>query len=180
MMGVVSPDVTLLNLPSRLIVGLSTKLSELHSSEVGDTMGVSVLGVTDPGRKKVSKPSPMLCDGASANMLRVGARVLARFGRLFTKCCNWSEVLGSSVIESQSSFWISVDESWELRCEGDSNRSGMWDKLKFSMPSPTTDWGRTLRATDRRLFWWVGVALWEEKLHQLLRPFLVKTTQQKG
>jgi hypothetical protein len=149
--GVVSPEVKLLYFPSRLIVGLSTKLSELHSSDVGETMGVSVLGVTEPGLKNVSKPSPILCDGPSASILRVGALVLARLGRLFTKCCNCNDVLGNSVMESQSSFCISVDES-ELRCDGDSSKSGIFDELKFVIPKPTTDWGRTLRATERRLF----------------------------
>lgn len=48
--GVVSSDV-ILPLSSLLIVGLSAKLNELHSSEVGETSGVNVVGVTDPGLK---------------------------------------------------------------------------------------------------------------------------------
>lgn len=48
------------------------------------------------------------------------------------------------------------DVSCELeRCdEGDSSRSGMWLRLRFS----TTDWGRTLRATERRFVGKCGVA----------------------
>lgn len=65
----------------RLIVGLSTKLIELQSSEVGDTRGVNVVGVTEPGLKNASRPSPIACDESSVTRGRVGARVLARFGR---------------------------------------------------------------------------------------------------
>lgn len=86
-MGVVSSDVKQF-LPFWLIVGLSTKLSELHSSDVGETRGVSVVGVTEPGRKKASIPSPMACDDISVTNGRLGARVLARFGRPLTRCCN--------------------------------------------------------------------------------------------
>lgn len=88
-MGVVSSDV-ICPLPSRLIVGLSTNDNELHSSEVGETSGVSVVGVTEPGLKNCSKPSPIsfVPPPASLTSGRVGARVLARFGRPFTKCCS--------------------------------------------------------------------------------------------
>lgn len=65
-------------------MGLSTKLSELHSSDVGDTNGVSVVGVTDPGRKNASNPSPIVWVESSVTSGRVGARVLARFGRPVT------------------------------------------------------------------------------------------------
>lgn len=106
-------------------MGLSTKLSELHSSDVGDTNGVSVVGVTDPGRKNASNPSPIVCVESSVTSGRVGARVLARFGRPLTRCCNWNEALGSSVIESQFSSFLPA-ELFELRRdEGDSNKSGM-------------------------------------------------------
>lgn len=141
--GVVSPEVTLLNLPtfptlsSRLIVGLSTKLSELHSSDVGDTNGVNVVGVTEPGRcwgKNPSKPSPKTCDeGISVNTGFVAALVFARFGLLFTKCWSCRLVLGKSVIESQFSLNLSGDLSFErLEMFGDSSKSGMWRKLKLS------------------------------------------------
>lgn len=55
------------------------KLSELHSSEVGDTNGVSVVGVREPGPKNVSRPSPIAL--GSVSKARVGARVLVRLGR---------------------------------------------------------------------------------------------------
>lgn len=158
-MGVVSSDVKqfLLLWSSRLIVGLSTKLSELHSSDVGEISGVSVVGVTEPGRKNASTPSPIEWDERSVTIGRVGARVLARFGRPFTKCCSCSEVLGSSVIESQFSrkslFCRLIELPHEL---GVSSRSGMWPRLRFS----TTDCGRTLCANERRFGWKCGVAWW--------------------
>lgn len=85
--GVVSSEVKQF-LPFWLIVGLSTKLSELHSSDVGETSGVSVVGVTEPGRKKASIPSPMACVDISVTSGRLGARVFARFGRPLTRCCS--------------------------------------------------------------------------------------------
>lgn len=60
-------------------MGLSIKLSELHSSEVGDTSGVRVVGVSEPGPKNVSRPSPIALGSVSRAL--VGARVLVRFGR---------------------------------------------------------------------------------------------------
>lgn len=185
-MGVVSSDV-MCPLPSRLIVGLSTKDNELHSSEVGETSGVSVVGVTEPGRKKCSKPSPIsrpiLPAHSAFTSGRVGARVLARLGRPLTRCCNWNDALGSSVIESQHSSTppssiaalLSLTKATppavavaatppapradncelEERCdEGDSSKSGMWLRLRFS----TTDCGRTRRGTERRLLAKCGVA----------------------
>lgn len=83
-MGVVSPDVTLLKRPpsSRLSVGLSTKDNELHSSDVGETSGVRVDGVAEPGLKKASIPSlTPAVDPSSVMTGFFGARVLARFGR---------------------------------------------------------------------------------------------------
>lgn len=155
--GVVSSDVKQF-LPlwsSRDMVGLSTKLSELHSSDVGDTSGVRVVGVTEPGRKNASIPSPMACVEISVTNGRVGARVFTRFGRPFTKCCNCSDVLGSSVIESQFSPLSLCCEPVELLREfGVSNKSGMCPTLRFS----TTDWGRTLCANERRFGWKCGVA----------------------
>lgn len=64
-------------------------LKYLLSSEVGDTSGV--VGVTDPGRKNVSNPSPrseVSLESAGRSIGLVGALVLARFGRPFTKCCS--------------------------------------------------------------------------------------------
>lgn len=61
----------------------------LLSSEVGDTRGV--VGVTDPGRKKVSSPSPrseVSVESAGRSIGLVGALVLARLGLPLTKCCN--------------------------------------------------------------------------------------------
>lgn len=144
--GVVSPEVIVDFFPpmfsSRLMVGLSTKLNELHSSEVGETSGVNV--VSDSGFvKKVSSPSPRLCE-SSVNKGRVGARTLARFGRLFTKCCNANDVLGSSVIESQFSSSMETPLAPRFEMFGDSNKSGMWLKLRLSIPNPTTLWGRIL------------------------------------
>lgn len=56
-----------------------------------------------------------------------------------TKCCNWNEALGSSVIESQFSSFL--PELLELRRDdGDSNKSGMCPSERFS----TTDCGRIL------------------------------------
>lgn len=40
-----------------------------------------MVGVTDPGRKNASNPSPIVCVDSSVTRGRVGARVLARFGR---------------------------------------------------------------------------------------------------
>lgn len=138
--GVVSSDVKQF-LPFWLIVGLSTKLSELHSSEVGDTSGVRVVGVTEPGRKKASIPSPIACDDISVTNGRLAARVLARFGRPLTRCCNWSDALGNSVIESQfSQSFLSCEPVELFRELGDSNKSGICPRLRFS----TTDCGRTL------------------------------------
>lgn len=129
--GVVSPEVKLLSLPptlsSRLIVGLpSTKLKELHSSDVGDTNGVKV-GVAELGRvKNVSNPSPKLCEDNSVSSGLVGARFLTRFGRLLTRCCSCIEVLGNSVIESQFSSFLSGDPTLDrFEIFGDSSRSGM-------------------------------------------------------
>ena len=59
----------------------------LLSSDVGETRGV--VGVTDPGLKKVSNPSPrseVSVESAGRSMGLVGALVFARFGRPFTKC----------------------------------------------------------------------------------------------
>lgn len=70
------------------------------SSDVGDTTGVNVLGVVEPGRKKASRPSPIDCETCSVRRFRVGARVFAFFGRFLTKCCSCWDVLGSSVMES--------------------------------------------------------------------------------
>lgn len=153
--GVVSSDVKQF-LPlwsSRLIVGLSTKLNELHSSDVGDTSGVSVVGVTEPGRKNASMPSPMACVDISVTRGRLGARVFTRFGRPFTKCCSCNDVLGNSVIESQFSPLSRFCEPPELLREFcDSSKSGMCPTLS------TTDCGRTLCANERRLGWKYGVA----------------------
>ena len=179
-MGVVSSEV-IWSLPLRLIVGLSTNDKELHSSDVGDTRGVKVVGVTLPGLKNWSRPSPisLVPEPSTVTRGRVGARVLARLGLPLTKCCSWNEALGNSVMESQPSsapissmillpavrsVVVPLLRAKEMsrceicdveRCEeGDSRRSGMWPKLRFS----TTDWGRTLRAIDRRLLWKCGVA----------------------
>lgn len=162
--GVVSSDVKqFLPFSSRLIVGLSTKLNELHSSDVGDTNGVSVLGVTEPGRKNASMPSPMLCVDNSVTSGRLGARVFMRFGRPLTRCCSCSDVLGSSVIESQfsQSSFCSCEPDELLREFGDSRRSGMWLRLRFS----TTDCGRTLWANERRFGCKCGVAC-EAEIHR--------------
>lgn len=103
---------------------------------MGETSGVSVVGVTEPGRKNASMPSPMACDDISVTNGRVGARFLTRFGRPLTKCSNCVDVLGSSVIESQFSPLSLFCEPVELFRElGVSSRSGMWPTLKFS----TTD-----------------------------------------
>lgn len=165
--GVVSSDVKQF-LPlwsSRLIVGLSTKLSELHSSDVGETSGVSVVGVTEPGRKNASMPSPMACADISVTNGRVGARVFTRFGRPLTKCCSCNDVLGSSVIESQFSPLSLFCEPAELLREfGVSNRSGIWPTLKFS----TTDCGRTLCANERRFGWKCGVAYGSNKYRKTI------------
>lgn len=134
--GVVSPEVMVDFLPpmlsSRLIVGLSTKLSELHSSDVGDTKGVSV--VSESGfTKNVSRPSPRLCD-KSVKRGRVGARTFWRFGRLLTRCWSVRDWLGNSVIESQfSSSWApTLTPRFDML--GDSSRSGMWLRLWFPVP----------------------------------------------
>lgn len=62
--------------------------------------GVSVVGVSEPGPKNVSRPSPITCAGSVISG-RLGARVFVRFGRPLTRCCSWNDALGSSVIESQ-------------------------------------------------------------------------------
>lgn len=155
-MGVVSSDVKQF-LPlwsSRLIVGLSTKLSELHSSDVGETSGVSVVGVTDPGRKNASMPSPIACADISVTSGRVGARVFGRFGRPLTKWFNCDDALGNSVIESQFSPLSLFCEWVELREFCVSSKSGIWPTLRFS----TTDCGRTLCANERRFGSRCGVA----------------------
>lgn len=114
-----------------------------------------MLGVTEPGRKNASIPSPIECEEISVTSGRLGARVLARFGRPLTKCCNCNDVLGSSVIESQFSRKSLFCRLIELPHEfGVSNRSGIWPRLRFS----TTDCGRTLCANDRRFGWKCGVA----------------------
>lgn len=93
---------------------------------MGDTSGVSVVGVTEPGLKKASMPSPIACDDISVTNGRLGARVLARFGRPLTRCCNWNEALGNSVIESQfSQSFLSCDPDELCRELGDSNKSGI-------------------------------------------------------
>lgn len=108
---------------------------------MGETSGVSVVGVTEPGRKNASIPSPIACVEISVTNGRVGARVFTRFGRPFTKCCNCNDVLGNSVIESQFSPLSLFCEPVELLREfGVSSKSGMWPTLRFS----TTDCGRTL------------------------------------
>lgn len=48
---------------------------------MGETRGVSVVGVTEPGRKNASNPSPIAWVDNSVTSGRVGARVLALFGR---------------------------------------------------------------------------------------------------
>lgn len=108
---------------------------------MGETSGVSVVGVTDPGRKNASIPSPIACVEISVTNGRVGARVFTRFGRPFTKCCNCNDVLGNSVIESQFSPLSLFCEPIELLREfGVSSKSGICPTLRFS----TTDCGRTL------------------------------------
>lgn len=172
--GVVSSDVKqFLPLSSRLIVGLSTKLNELHSSDVGETNGVRVLGVTEPGRKNASMPSPMEWVDNSVTRGRLGARVFMRLGRPLTRCCSCNDVLGNSVIESQfsQSSFCSCDPDELLREFGESNRSGMWPRLRFS----TTDWGRTLWANERRFGWRCGVACTKVGKKQNKKQIVQKT-----
>lgn len=72
------------------------------SSEVGDIRGVPV-GVTDPGLKNVSMPSPRSSiKSEGRNIGLVGARVFARRGLPFTRCCNCCPA-GSSATESNDS-----------------------------------------------------------------------------
>lgn len=73
-------------------------------SESGDMSGV--VGVEEPGLKKVSTPSDMSWSSSTRSarpMGRVGARVFTLRGRALPKCWSWPQLLGSSDTLSRDS-----------------------------------------------------------------------------